>query len=168
MLKGALISSASFSESKEIDNIDEIYQWFQGKHSELKDIELSIQNKMSIAKKLLRYPKLFNSVKKEIVSQVAELDVTSNRVRFERKCAALLADSEKLKQLWEEFMDPEAKDSVMVMRNSMEGYVSNRLLDQQEHSDKFFSVVEDIFAKRKQFFANSFFDFMWPSSENLV
>eukprot|EP00330_Aristerostoma_sp_ATCC50986_P003345 CAMPEP_0114599612 /NCGR_PEP_ID=MMETSP0125-20121206/22126_1 /TAXON_ID=485358 ORGANISM="Aristerostoma sp., Strain ATCC 50986" /NCGR_SAMPLE_ID=MMETSP0125 /ASSEMBLY_ACC=CAM_ASM_000245 /LENGTH=79 /DNA_ID=CAMNT_0001806805 /DNA_START=1419 /DNA_END=1658 /DNA_ORIENTATION=+ len=66
---------------------------------------------MSIAKKLLHYPKLFNSVKKEIVSQVAELDVTSNRVRFERKCAALLADSEKLKQLWGEFMDPEAKDS---------------------------------------------------------
>lgn len=49
----------------------------------------------------------------------------------------------------------------------MEGYASCLILNKEDHEKYFFNKIEDIYANRGEFFANSFFDLLFPYSENI-
>lgn len=55
----------------------------------------------------------------------------------------------------------------MISRSSMEGYASCLILNKEDHEKYFFNKIEDIYANRGEFFANSFFDLLFPYSENI-
>jgi len=59
LLRDNLIHNATFGEK--VDNVAPIHDWFLGKNESLKDIELGLNNKWSIVKKIYRQKNLDKS-----------------------------------------------------------------------------------------------------------
>lgn len=53
------------------------------------------------------------------------------------------------------------------MRSIMSGYIRSPMLDQKKHLEAFFGEIENIYKERGQFYANSFFDLLFPPSNNI-
>jgi len=165
LLKENLISYARYGKEKNVDNIQELISWFEGKNEDLKQFELTLDNKRNIVEKLMLYPK--DIPRTEYLEKVLSEDKTDSRVNFEKKCRAILSTSAELEELWKKFLDPSAKESVPLMSSIMRGYASAPALDKKEFEKRFFDSVEDVFKTRSKHFAQQFFMSLMPGGENL-
>jgi hypothetical protein len=162
-----LISFSGFSEKRNIDDLDEMIDWFNGKNVDLEKHQPSLENKKNIVFQILTYPRVSNSTKLAMVEKIMAEDKTDARVNFEDRCKSTLSNSEELKKIWSKFLDPNATESTDVMESYMIGYKSSPLLNTKEFEQEFFEVVENIFKIRNRTYAQKFFNTLLPGGENL-
>jgi len=167
LLRENLISLASVSEESHVDNVTRLGRWLDGQDDQLKNIELSIQNKWAIVTALHKHPKLSEDEKKKHFEKVAELDKSNTAKLMESRCEALRAGPEARKQLWKSYLDADNKLSLEVIEASMQGYNSSVHNKADEHEDLFFGSLIEVFKTRGNEFAQSFYNFMFPKGENI-
>ena len=161
LLKEKLIRFATYGEEKKIDNITKLIAWFDGTDSELKLIELDLENKWDIVLAIHKHPSISNSQKIEYFNKVASLDQSDTMRLMEKRCEALRADYGERKQLYQSYLDADNELSSYLLEQSMLGY-SHSLKYTSKDAEQFFIDVMKVFEERNNDFVEVFFHSLFP------
>ena len=154
LLREKLIGFASFGEKKNIDNISRLINWFEGRDSDLKDVNLEVKDKWTILNKIHLHPKISDSQKSDHFHRIADLDSSDRMKLAEQRCEAMRADESLRKRLFESYLDPDNKLSIKLLQQSMMGFNSSLKMTESDE-DAFFDNVLKIFQTRSnEFFSN--------------
>ncbi|CAD8060911.1 unnamed protein product [Paramecium primaurelia] len=151
--------------------IDELLAWFQGQNQELSQIECTKDNRWAIVKLVYASQKYDENpdLRKEILQKMLQLDTSDAASRAQLRCQALIANEQERAALWQKFIDPNDKESVKMMQESMAGFNNERrYLSLEPYQDKFFEVIIQIFQTKSNDFSKTFYDYLFPITDDLA
>jgi len=168
LLKEHLISNASVGIDTQVDNVKVLHEWFNGTNETLKAVELGLNNKWAIVKRLYRWKHLDKAQKRAAYDIVAELDKTDTAKSILYYCDAVVADHEEMKKYWESFLDEKNTESVKVVGAQMSGFNSSiHEHELEKYQPLFFEVIQNVFGSRNKEYAKDFFDSLFPHGDHL-
>ncbi|CAK86275.1 unnamed protein product (macronuclear) [Paramecium tetraurelia] len=152
--------------------VDELVDWFQGQNNnQLQQIECTKDNKWAIVKLVYGSKKYDEQpeLREQLLQKMLELDNSDAATRAQLKCQALKANEQERAALWQRFVDPENKESVKLIAESMAGFNNERrYLSLEPYQEKFFEVIVQIFQTRSNDFSKTFFDYLFPITDDLA
>ena len=145
-----------------------VLDWFNGKHKSLSKIELGLKDKWSIVRLAFREKNLSKAEKEEYFNEVAKIDSSDVQKSVRKTCDALLVEGESRQQLWNSYFDPEIRESVHSMGDSMRGFNDDsRLEELKEYHNQFFEKIIEVFETRTREYSRTFYRSLFPSGDNL-
>jgi len=141
---------------------------FKKKLSELAHIESGLKNKWEIVKLAHTNKILAKEQKLEFFSKVAEIDPADTKILVGKTCDALLADSTKLRELWEDYVKRNSEKRIKAMGGSMAGWNDmTRIEEVKDYEREFFNSVTKVFEERPREYAKESDKRLFPHGENL-
>ncbi|CAD8067377.1 unnamed protein product [Paramecium primaurelia] len=151
--------------------IDELLTWFQDQNQVLSQIECTKDNKWAIVKLIYgsQHYDQNPDLKQELLQKMLQLDNSDTAIKAQLKCQALNANEQERATLWQKFIDPNNKESVKLIAESMSGFNNERrYLSLEPYQDKFFDVIIQIFQTRSNDFSKTFYDNLFPITDDLA
>ncbi|EGR28494.1 hypothetical protein IMG5_174220 [Ichthyophthirius multifiliis] len=149
------------------EHIVYLLDWYNGNNQDLKDFELGNSIEWRIVSLVHKSKKFTRDQKNSLFNIQSQKDQTDTKYNYEYKCKALDANQQEREQLWNSYINYDGKTSLRRIQFSWSGFSQTFNPDELEpYYQKFFDSVIVIHSKQNKEYANDFYQYLFPVSED--
>ena len=154
--------------ANEEEDVHKLVQWYNGENKELARFKLTLENEWSIVIIAHYSEKYSNKEKQELLQRQANKDNSDEAKKATLKCSAIMASPEEKDALWKRFVIQDKNESEKMISALLCGFNHEDAYPENDRFiDPFFDILIEVFLKSSSVYANSFFEYLYPKSNDL-